>query len=54
MCSLSVECHTMALVEIERKAYTLSPETEGVEIGLKLTAVGDRSNFRINFNVIRK
>jgi len=31
MYTLSVECHTMALVEIESKAYTLSLETEGVE-----------------------
>jgi len=32
MYTLSVEWHTMALVEIKSKAYTLSPETEGVEI----------------------
>jgi hypothetical protein len=32
MYSFSMECHTMALVEIERKAYMLSPETEGIEI----------------------
>lgn len=26
--ALSMECHAMALVEIKRKTYTLSPETE--------------------------
>jgi hypothetical protein len=49
-----MECHTTALVEIECKANTLRPETKRVEIRLKLTAVADGCNFRINFNVIDK
>jgi len=53
--SLSMECHTTALiVEIKCKANTLSPDTKRIEIRQKLTAVGDGSNLRINFNVIGK
>jgi len=52
--SLSMECHTMALNKTECKANPLSPKTKRVEIRLKLTAVGDGRNLRINFDVISK